>query len=481
MLNFIGFAFIVQLMLAIALAMFRDMFTRHSQQVGRVLGLPTRSELLARTVGAKVLHWTSVDYRRRARATPVKRLQPFGDSHPADPTHLAVFVRGTFGARGYDIRWNQVEGTLKAVHPRTAFFCFYWPGHNGERARRADGAALAEALAALSASHHGRPIIAVGHSHGGTVIEHASRTLPGGVPLVPILLATPTLHYDEKLADRSHAHLTALLYASAVFIPALLLHLTGWALWLLGLPALQLWNLEWFKPLGIAAIVAVFALRPAARRARETLGGALPAPRHAIRHIWCRGDEIFDMFARADAVRVAGDTLREAWHERLDQLRDEPWIRIVLFEFAACALCWTLMAFGVRELARTDPSVLHPLVREPGLMRDMSVILAAMFLKLLVYGRPRVYRTIASITSLVLFAMRAGLAQLCRVTLAGLSFVEGILVEVFPRLPMHDGWREVEVESSVKPSGAMAVHLATLGDKAAMQALAKMAGEVASG
>ncbi|MDP1680513.1 MAG: hypothetical protein Q8L39_01890 [Burkholderiales bacterium] len=480
MLNFIGFAFIVQLLLAIAFAMFRDMFTRHSLEVGRVLRLPTRSELLARTMMAKVLHWTAVDYRRRARAAPAQRLQPFGDAHPTDPTHLAVFVRGTFGAPGYDKRWNQVEATLKAVHPRTAFFCFYWPGHNGERARRADGAALAEALAALSARHRGRPILAVGHSHGGTVIEHASRTLSCEVPLVPILLAAPTLQYDEKLADRSHAHLTALLYASAVFIPALLLHLMGWALWLLRQPALQQWNLAWFEPLGIAAVVAVFALRPAARRARETLGAAPPAPRHAVRHIWCRGDEVFDLFTRADAVRVASDTLREAWHERLERLRAEPWVRVILFELVACVLCWILMDASVRELARSDPAMLHPLVREPGLMRDMSVILAAMFLKLLVYGRPRVYRALASMTSLVLFAMRAGLAQLCRVTLAGLSFTEGILVEVLPRLPVSDGWHEVEVEPSVKSSRAMAVHSATLGDKAVMQALAKMASAVAS-
>lgn len=476
MLNFIGFAFIVQLLLAIAFAMFRDMFTRHSQEVGRVLRLPTRSELLMRTMAAKILHWTAVDYRRRARAAPVERLQPFGDAHPTDPTHLAVFVRGTFGAPGYGKRWNQVEAALKAVHPRTAFFCFYWPGHNGERARRADGAALAEALAALSARHGNLPILAVGHSHGGTVIEHASRTLSSEVPLTPILLAAPTLQYDEKLADRSHARLTALLYASAVFIPILLLHLIGWALWLLGPPGPQHWNLAWFEPLGIVAVVAVFALQPAARRARATLGAAPPAPRHAVRHIWCRGDEVFDMFVRADAVRAASDTLRKAWHERLERLRAEPWVRIVLFELVACALCWVLMDVSVRELARSDPAMLYPLVREAGLMRDMTVILAAMLLKLLVYGRPRGYRALASMTSLVLFAMRAGLAQLCRATLAGLSFTEGILVEVLPRLPVSDGWRAVEVEPSVKPSRVMAVHSATLGDKAVMQALTKMAG-----
>lgn len=481
MLNFVGFAFIVQLLLAVAFAMFRDMFSRHRQEVGRVLGLPTLSKLLALTMLAKVFHWAAIDYRRRARATPVERLQPFGNTPPGDPTHLAVFVRGTFGAPGYGRRWDQVEATLKAVHPRTAFFCFYWPGRNGERARRADGAALAEALATLSARHRGCPIIAVGHSHGGSVIEHASRTLPGTVPLVPILLAAPTLQHDEKLADRSHAHLTALLYASAVFMPALLLHLIGWAMWLLGWPELQQWNVAWFKPLSVVVIVSVLALLAAARRAREALGATLPAPRHLIRHIWCRSDEVFDLFTLTDAVRVASDTLREAWHERLDRLRAEPWVRIILLELVACALCWVLMDTSVRELARSDPAMLHSMVREPGLMRDMSVILAAMFLKLLVYGRPRVYRALASMTSLVLFATHAGLAQLCRVTLAGLSFTEGILVEVLPRLPVPDGWREVEVVSSVKPSRWMALHSATLGDKAAMQALAKMAWPVTSG
>lgn len=479
MLNFLGFALIVQLLLAIGIAMFRDMFTRHSQEVGRVLGLPTRFELLVRTAVAKMMHWFAVDYRRRARASPLERLQPFGETNPADPTHLAVFVRGTYGAPGYNKRWSQVEASLKAVHPRTAFYCFYWPGHNGERARRADGAALAEALGDLSARHRGRPITAVGHSHGGSVIEHASRSLAGEVPLVPILLAAPTLQYDQKLADHSHAHLTALLYASAVFIPALLLHLAGWVLWFLGQSALQDWNVEWFVPMGLAAVVLVFALRPAALRAREALGAAPPAPRHVMRHIWCRGDEVFDMFRRADAVRVASDTLRDAWHERLAQLRAERWIRIILFELVACWLCWALMDYGVRELARTDPTMLHSLAREPGLMRDLSVLGAATLLKLLVYGRPRVYRALASSTSLVLFAMRAGLAQLCRATLAGLSFTEGILVEVLPRLPVHDGVIDVEVESAVKPSRAMAVHSSTLGDKAAMQAIARMAAGVA--
>jgi hypothetical protein len=474
MLNFIGFAFIVQLALAITIELVQDMFSAHSAEVNRVL-LPTRWQLFVRTVGAKALNWGAIDRRRRARAAPAERLQPYGDVPPDDPTHLVVFVRGTYGWQGYDDRWQRVVTALREVHPRAAFFCFYWPGRNGERARRADGAALAEALQTLNVCHAGRPIIAVGHSHGGTVIEHASRRLPGDVPLVPILLATPALQYDEKLADRSHAHLTALLYASAVFFPGLALMLAGWASWLVGFPELQRWNLKWFEPVAAAVILAVFAIRPFALRARKELGAPLPAPRHAMRHIWSSNDEIFDMFARTETVRTASDALRAVWHERLRQLRAEPWVRIILFELVACAMCWGLMDVGVRELARTDPAMLHELARQPGPMRDVVVLLAAMLLKLLVYGRPRVYRALASITSLVLFAMRAGLAQLCRATLAGLSFTEGILVEVLPRLPVHDGVLTVEVTSSQQPSPAMAVHKATLGDDAAMQALVRMA------
>jgi hypothetical protein len=52
-------------------------------------------------------------------------------------------------------------------------------------------------------------------------------------------------------------------------------------------------------------------------------------------------------------------------------------------------------------------------------------------------------------------------------------------VEVLPRLPVHDGVIEVEVESSFEPSRVMAVHSTTLGDKAAMQALATMVSAVA--
>lgn len=384
MLNFIGFALIVQLALAITLAIIRDLFTEHSREVGRVLRLPSFSKLLLRTVVAKLLHWFTIDYRRRARAPAVERLQPFCAANPDRPSHLAVFVRGTFGAEGYDRRWEKVVAALRAAHPRIAFFCFYWPGRNGEGSRRAEGAVLAETLSALHARYPRLAIIAIGHSHGGTVIEHASRGMSGHVPLVPILLAAPVLQYDEKLADRSHAHLTALLYASAVFIPALLLHVAGWAMLLLGSPRLHAWNVAWFEPVAVLVVFGVFGLRPAARRAREVLGATPPAPQHVMRHIWCRGDEVFDTFAHTDVIRVASDSLREAWQERLAALRNEPWLRMILFELVACALCWGLMDSGVRELARTDPAMLHPLVRDPGVARDVAVILAAMLLKLLV-------------------------------------------------------------------------------------------------
>lgn len=317
--------------------------------------------------------------------------------------------------------------------------------------------------------------MAIGHSHGGSVIEHALRHLPNDLSIVPILLATPDLQYDEKLLDRSSAHITALLYAGAVIIPAVLSLLAGWALALLGSPGLNTWNDQWLPPTGILAVALVFALRPAARRAREALCAMQRESRHKVRRIWCHGDEVFYMFARADAVRNASDTLRVAVIERLERLRDEPWIRMILFEVAACALCWGFMAASVRELARTDPATLHPLIQQPGVLRDASILLAAMFLKLLVYGRPRVYRALASMTSLVLFAMNAGLAQLCRVSLAGLSFTEGILVEVQTRLPIHDGVNQIAVASSARPNWKMGVHSATLGDEAVLQVLKEIA------
>lgn len=338
---------------------------------------------------------------------------------------------------------------------------------------------MAQALVTLSTRHARLPIVAIGHSHGGSVIEHALRHLPSELSIVPILLATPDLQYDEKLVDRPNAHLTALLYAGAVAIPAVLSLLAGWALALLGSPGLNIWNDQWLLPAGILVVALVFALRPAVRRAREALCAKQPKPRHKARRIWCHGDEVFYMFARADAVRNASETLRVAVIERLERLQDEPWVRMILFELAACALCWGFMAASVRELARTDPAMLHPLIQQPGVLRDASILLAAMLLKLIVYGRPRVYRALASMTSLVLFAMNAGLAQLCRVSLAGLSFTEGILVEVQTRLPIHDGVNQIEVASSALPDWKMGVHSATLGDVAVLQALQEIVSAIA--
>jgi len=473
---FFGFAFIVHLVLAIGRAMVQDRSTVHRREVQRVIGFWSFVWLVLRTWVAKFLHWVAVDYRRRSRTPPAERLQPFGGANPDRPSHLAVFVRGTFGGEGYDKRWDKVVVAVRSVHPRTACFCFYWPGHNSEVSRRAEGAVLAEALGALHAKHPGVAILTIGHSHGGTVIEHASRHLPGEVPLVPILLGAPVLQYTEKLADRLHAPLTALLYASALFFPALALHLAGWVLMLLGYPGLQAWSLEWFNTLGTVVVIGVFALvMPAARRAREVLGVTPPAPRHLMRHIWCRGDEVFGLFAHVDAIRETNDSLRNAWHERVAAVRGEPWLRMLLVEGVVGGLCWAFMAWGVAELARSDPAMLHPLVQQPGAFRDWSVILAAMLLKLLVHYRPRLYHAPAALLSLILFAIHAGLAQICRATLAGLSFAEGVLIEALTRPPMNDGVIQVEVTSSTKPTFAMRLHRLTLGDDAAMQALTRMA------
>lgn len=132
MLDFIGFALIVQLLLAITIEMARDMFSEHRRKLARLLNLPTSFVLLVRTLTAKVLHWTAVDYKGRARDTAIDRLQSFREANPANPTHLVVFVRGTFGGPGYDSRWDRLATALTTVHPHTAFFCFLllllaWP------------------------------------------------------------------------------------------------------------------------------------------------------------------------------------------------------------------------------------------------------------------------------------------------------------------------------------------------------------------
>ncbi len=97
---FFGFAFIVHLVQAIGRAMIQDRSAVHRREVQRVVGFWSFVWLVLRTWVAKLLHWLAVDYRRRSRTSATARLQPFGVANPDQPSHLAVFVRGTFGGDG---------------------------------------------------------------------------------------------------------------------------------------------------------------------------------------------------------------------------------------------------------------------------------------------------------------------------------------------------------------------------------------------
>ena len=472
-LSFLGVAFVVQLTLAILIEVLRDLFSAHRRSLASKVNLPNSSILIGRTVVAKLLHWAAVDYRLRARTGPPERLAAFGQDQPTDPSHLVVFVRGTFGAGGYGHQWERVAETVRATYPKAAFFCFFWAGRNSERSRRQEGDVLAKSLALLVKQYPDTRVIAIGHSHGGNVIEHACRLIAASVRITTVLLATPQLEYTEKCADLSHAHLTAMLYASALFIPAFLAHVLGWVLAAHGFNALHEWNANWFLPAGTVVVAAVFAIRPFALRARETLGARLPQVRHRTHRIWCHGDEVLELFRATDALRSATDALRKVAVSRVEKLHLERWWSALGWELLICAACWLLMDLGVRELARTDPGALHPTIREPGSLRDLSVVLAALFLKLLVYGRPRLYRAVASITSLVLFAMNVGWAHVCRVSLAGLSFVEGILVEVIHREPVNDGSTQFEVSGQLSADWKMSIHR-SLNSEAVLAAVKKV-------
>jgi hypothetical protein len=471
MLEFMGFAFLVQLLLAVAVEAIKDIFSAHRRALARPLGLPTSIELLFKAAVAKVLHWWAIAHWEVARGGSRNRLVPFCADAPSAPTQLVIFVRGTFGSLGYDSRWTKLADSIRHVHPDAAFFRFNWAGRNGEAARRADGAVLAALAVDLAARYPGVALLAIGHSHGGSVIEHAVRSLDPDLILIPVVLGAPDLAYAAKDTDLPDARLTALLYSSVLIAPAFLIVVLSWVFAAFGMSSLMGWTAEWLLPLGLLLVVFAFLLRPLVWKARALLSEPLPLPSRRIARIWCAGDEIFDLFRRADAVRLALHSLRDAFGERLERLKIEPWLRLITFEVVAAYLCWSLIFFAVKELAVSDPAMLHPLVREPGPVRDMIIVGSALMLKLIAHWRPRLYRALASITSLVLFAMNVGLAHLCRVTLAGLAFTEGILVEVLFHEPIADGESMREVTSRTAPKWNMALHAATLADDGVLKEL----------
>lgn len=93
---------------------------------------------------------------------------------------VIVTVHGTF-ATGPEAgeKWWQKESAFsrqllshfKSRNEKIAFEPFIWDGRNSECSRRKAGEALAKHL-----SHDKRPTVLIGHSHGGSVIDHALTT-----------------------------------------------------------------------------------------------------------------------------------------------------------------------------------------------------------------------------------------------------------------------------------------------------------------
>ena len=471
LIDFFAVAFLVQLLIAFTVAFAKDVFSSHRRALAAPFGFPTSLRLLLATGIAKLLHWFAVDYRKHAKGLGAHRLQPFEDAACAAPTHVVVLVRGTFGKLAYGEPWRKLAKSVRAIHPSAVFFRFNWAGRNGEMTRRADGAALAAGLQSLAQQYPQARLIAIGHSHGGTVIEHALGVLAGRLEVMPVVLATPQLRYVAKITDLPDARLTALLYAGALTVPAFGLVLASWIWGAKGQPSLMEWTADWLIPIGLLILLAAVAIRPLVWKARERLAVPVASPAWPVFRIWCKGDEVFKLFKQTHTIRLALNPLRSAYNERLEHLKAEPWLRIIAKEIAVAGLCWFLIAFSVEELARTDPAALPALARQPGPLRDLCVIISALMAKLLVHWRPRAYWALASMTSVVLFGMNVGMAQLCRVTLAGLSFTEGILVEVLVGDPAAQGELDGEVASSVTPGGLMRLHSATVVDDAVIAKL----------
>lgn len=459
----IALAAIVELTLAIAITYARDRRQDFHHALRVPVGLLAVIALFVQHKYSLFAGFFFIDRRRRAKLPPHQRLQAYREQLAAQPKQLFIFVRGTFGAGGYDQRWGGIVAQIRKREPASSFYCFYWPGQNSEQARRRQGAILALAVRHLTQNFPGIPIIAIGHSHGGSVITHASRYLPAECNFSGILIATPELHFGPKLADFAHARVTAMMYASALIFLFLLSVLVSWVFAAFGQTWFFYWGNQWLLSIGLALGCIVFALRTKVRRAREAVLQELPPIKHRIFRIWGEGDETFSTFAKTDHIRHVSQHIFEVVNQRLDTLRAAPYFRWAIYEFLVCAICWYVLAKSVEIMVQTGSPALLPGYAEPGMLRDLMTVLAALMCKLLIYGRPGIYRLFGDMASLVLLTINLGLAQWYRVSLAGLSIFEGVLVEIFFSAPKHDGRQNFALAVDCKPNFIMRLHSQTLG------------------
>jgi pimeloyl-ACP methyl ester carboxylesterase len=111
---------------------------------------------------------------------------------PADESQpIFVLVHGTWARRAsWTLLSSPMSMALRDEWPAAQIYRFNWTGVNGARHRLAASEALAEGLSDLQRRYPNSSIVAMGHSHGGTVLSWAVTRLERGIAAC-IYLNTP--------------------------------------------------------------------------------------------------------------------------------------------------------------------------------------------------------------------------------------------------------------------------------------------------
>jgi hypothetical protein len=342
----LGLAALIQFGLAVGMFLMRERRTILGRRLGVALDVPAILLLLAQALVSMVLNRAAID--RGARASAKDRLQPtseFGDSRP---NLLVVLVRGTFAKGDFGDDWKELANVIRATSPRARLLSFYWPGRNSELDRRRQALAFADNISALAASHPGVPIMAMGHSHGGNVIQLGLRFLPAGIPIHGILIGTPPFELNAKELTAPQRRHIAALYASALIIPFFAAFLFGHVLAAAGYTWLRD-AVDWIPLVVPVLVVGAVVLRPRVWAAREAILRPLPPLVYPVFRIWCRNDEIFEMFRRAEEVRRLTGSFADVTTQRITRLKAQPWLNFALQELVGCAAVFGIVWWAVSQ------------------------------------------------------------------------------------------------------------------------------------
>lgn len=483
----LAIAGLIQLAISVVFQWIRDQRIEPTQSMGRSAGIGLTLKTIVSTLVSTYSNNARIDQTEQAKG--VNRLHPFEPTKtlPLRPKLVVVFVRGTFGKAGYDKRWNSVKKSIEAVEPNSIFRCFHWPGRNSEIERISEGRILAANLQTIAALYSQAKIVVIGHSHGGSVIEHALRFLAPGFQILPVGIGTPAFSIQAKQTDLFNASHTATLYAAAFTSPFLLAMVYGYLARFWGIEILYQVGVELVFPVGFMLILIMFKIKPYVWAARDALLQPLPPISKQLQRISCKGDEILTLLNHAEQVRVATEPVAALVNLRLNTFFSRPWINMITRELLLCGFLYALFLYCANELSASEPTKFPPLFREAGILRDMMIIVSTVMCKLLLFTlrellgvlkvlakpRPTLYKSLAELISLALIMMNAGIVHVCRVATSGMRFIEGILVELLVESHKHDGHINFTETCQYQPGifGYPRIHSASLDEPAVLERL----------